>query len=235
MVDTQAASAADGGSAPASTLSIPKERFDEVNSEVKRLREELGIKDRLITESQARMLQPQRPAEPAELTPEETGLDPTTHAAVMKVSKVVASRIIAAKEAQFGQQIGALAGRTEKAELIATRGSDKAKYLGDVEKRQQDHWQRTGQFLPADIALDLILMGEKDARIAALEKQLAGGPAAPAAASQGGLPNAAATREIASGGGAPKITGAKSFGEMNLEEMEADLERRMVTETGGTF
>lgn len=220
------------GSAPtagAEELSIPKHRFDEVNNELRRLREEVGMKDRLYMEDRQRAAQQQRPQQP-ESTPEESGLDPAVHNAVLKMATKIADSRIAREREQFSQQIGFIANKLEKTELIAAKGADKAKYLVEIESMQQDQLRRTGAYLPAEIALEMIQSREKDQRIRALEAQLAGGippaqnpPPPSPAPPQGGVPSAAGTRQIP--GGAPVVSPAgATFGQLTLEEMEARLD-----------
>ncbi len=212
-------------------LSIPKHRFDQVNDEVRRLREEISMKDRLYMDDRQQFVRAQQPQQTeAEITPEETGLDPQTHTAVLKAAKAIAGRMIQGYSQQVGQQIGVLANRTEKAELVASRGKEALAKVPEIERLQKEHYQRTGGFLPADTAYDIIESKGKDskfqaleAKIAALTAQLAGKPVEevteqPAA----GVPNAAATRQIPGGGPAPAQK--KSFAESSLEEMEAALE-----------
>lgn len=240
------AQAQPGAPAPAAgeELSIPKHRFDEVNNEVRRLREDIANERRLYSEERQRMLAATRQPPAAEITPEETGLDPQVHQAVVKVAEKIAGKRIAEMQAVHDQQIGILAGRTEKAELLAARGSDKAKYLPEIQARQQEHFRTTGGFLPADIALEMIQSKEKDDRIRALEAKLAGNPppaaaapgapaAAPAAAApaapSGGVPSAAGTRQMpGTGGGSPAPAQPSpegtEFGKLSLAEMEARLE-----------
>lgn len=236
-------------SAAGDELTIPKHRFDEVNNELRRVREEGSIKDRLYLEERQRAMQAQRQPV-ADITAEETGLEPQVHQAVMKVANKVAERIVAERSAVYEQQIGILAGRTEKAELLASKGADKAKYLPEVLQRQQDHFRSTGSFLPAETALELILSREKDQRIKELEARVAGGSttqatatstatpaAAQTAATQGGIPSAAGTRQMPGGGaagGAPAPSPANaSFKDLSIEEMEARLSKQF--EEGATL
>ncbi len=231
-VGTPAAQAPD--SASGAELSIPKHRFDEVAGEVRRLREELTIKDQLYNQRLA-ALQP-RQQEP-ELTPEQTGLDPSVHQAVVKIAESLAEKRGKADREQFQQQIGFLANRTEKAELLAAHGSDKVKYLPEIQRRQQSHYQMTGSFLPAETALKLIQADESEARIRSLELRLAaqtGGavppqsPAAPAQTYTSNAPAASGTRVMPGAAApiAPQGGGAKSFSQMSVEEMEARLEEQ---------
>lgn len=196
------------------------------------------MKDRLYLEDRQRMqTQAQQPQQQPDLTPEDTGLDPQTHKAVMLVADRIATRKIAGERAVFEQQIGMLANRSEKAELLATKGADKAKYLPDIQRKQQEHYQRTGTFLPAEIALEILMSDEKDAKIRALEARLAaqpGQPGAPAPAAApapapAGVPSAAATRHIPGGAPvAPPAAGSagKTFADLSVEEMEARLEEQ---------
>lgn len=230
-----------GAPAPAAgaELSIPKYRLDEVSNELRRVREELAMKDRLYLEERQRALQQQQTQNRApELTPEETGLDPQTHQAVSKMVSVLADRKIAQERALFEQQIGMLASRTEKAELLASKGADKGKYLPEIQSRQQEHYRATGTFLPAEIALELIQAKEKDDRIKILEAKLAGQTAqaqAPSAAQvtppaqSGGVPNAAMTRQIPGGGAASP---APSQSQKSLEDQVLEMEARLQEQFG---
>ena len=107
-----------GGTAPAAgadELSIPKHRFDEVNNELKRAREEMAMKDRLYMDERQRALAQQaRPQQP-EITPEETGLDPAVHQAVGKMATKIAERMIA--ESVMSSQAIGLAIQPERDQL----------------------------------------------------------------------------------------------------------------------
>lgn len=225
--------------APGAEPLIPKHRLDEVAAELRRVREEMAMKDNLYLQDRQRTIQAAQPRQTeAELTPEDTGLDPQTHQAVVKTARVLAGRMIQQERVNFEQQIGILANRTEKAELLATHGADKAKLIPEIQKRQQQHYQATGSFLPAEVALKLIQADEYESRIKALEARLAGAPSQPAQAPQVqtqpqtysatfSAPSAAGTRTIPGGGGAIGTPGAaKSFSELSWEEMEARLEEQ---------
>lgn len=233
------------GASPAAggeELTIPKHRFDEVNNRLRQVEQDREIERRLYNEDRQRQLQSQRAPVDADITAEESGLDPQVHQAVMKMANRVAERIVTSKTQVYEQQIGILANRTEKAELLASKGSDKAKYLPEIQQRQQDHFRATGSFLPAETALDLILSREKDGRIRELEAKLAGQTVgAPAAATttapaqntyapSGGVPSAAGTRQMpgggAGGGSASPSPAGTPFGQLSLEEMEARLSKQ---------
>src|SRR4051812_6693060 len=95
-----------GAPAPAAgdELLIPKHRFDEKNEELRRLREEIAMKDQLYTRALAQN-QPREQQGP-DITPEEAGLDPATLAAVVKVADRIADKKIAKERAVFESQIG---------------------------------------------------------------------------------------------------------------------------------
>lgn len=229
------------GTAPGEELTIPKHRFDEVSAELRRLREENAMKDRLFMQQQEQVNARLRAPEP-EVNPEEYGdlQDPRNLA---KMARAIAAKEIDKQRAVFEQQIGMLANRTEKAELLAKKGSDKTKYLSEIEKMQQDHWRQTGSYMPAEIALDLLQSREKDERIRQLEARLAGGN--PPAGTQGSptshstpaagsysAPPASGTRSLPTGGSSAPAAGApanKAFGELSVEEMEARLEEQFRT------
>lgn len=233
MADNAPEQSGASGAAPGETLQIPKYRLDEVSNELRRVREELAIKDRLILEQQTRMTQPQ-PRGPELPTAEELGLDPQTYKAISKIAEKIVETRVAPEKAMLEQQIGMLSARTEKAELLAARGADKEKYLPEIQRRQQEHYRTTGGFLPAEMALKLIQADEADAKIRALEARLAGNGGAPqppaaAATAQAGStgPGASGTRELPSagaGGGGSAGSQSKGFSELTLEEMERNLE-----------
>lgn len=227
-------------SAAGDELSIPKHRFDEVNNRLRQLEDDQRIKDRLYLEREQQWRTAQRQPT-ADITPEESGLDPQVHQAAVKIAAKIAERIVEEKTQVFQQQIGILAGRTEKAELLAGKGADKAKYLPEIQTRQREHYNATGSFLPAEIALEMIMSKEKDERIRRLEAQIAGGqpaatgtqaPAASAStapattgAATGGVPSAAGTRQMPGGGnagGGPAPSA--SFSNLSIAEMEARLQ-----------
>lgn len=227
--DTAPEQSGASGTAPGAELSIPKYRLDEVSAELKRAREELVIKDRLITETQQRMLQPQQTRGSDIPSAEESGLDANTYQAIVKLAERIADRKLAPEKAVFEQQIGLLAQRTEKAELLAAKGADKERYLPEIQRRQQEHFRNTGGFLPAEMALKLIQADEMEKRIRELEARngAQSQTTTPAQTTQTtAVPNAAATRQIP--GGAPGAgsggTTQRSFGELNVEEMEARLQ-----------
>ena len=161
---------------------------------------------------------------------------------MLKTINLVADRRIAKERQVFEAQLGQLANRAEKAELLATHGADKAKYIPAIEQRQRQHWQQTGTYMPAATALDLIRSGEKDQRIAELEAKLAAGnggqaapqvqETAPAATHASGGPQAAGTRERpgASAPRAPSPANA-NFSDLSVEEMEARLETQFKSGT----
>lgn len=219
-------------------LSIPKHRFDEVNNELKRFREEQTIKDQLYLQERQRLmqsLQPQ-PAQAPEITAEETGLDPQLHAAVLKAARAISGREIAQAKSQIAQQFGILANRTEKAEFLASHGADKAKYYQEIQRRQQQHYQETGGYMPSDLVYKLIRADELEARFAREQGQppAQGSPQAPAFQPQApaqpayqGVPNAAATRQMpTSGSPGNQAAAPQSFSAGSLEEMEARLEEQ---------
>lgn len=230
----------DPGTPPAggAELTIPKHRLDEALAEVRRAREELAIKDQLLMQTVNARNQPQAPVEQEERA-EDYGLDQQTFQNIQKLIDVKTRKAVAKKEAEFSQQIGILANRTEKAELLATHGSDKAKYLDRVQKMQQDQFRQTGTFMPAELALKLIQSDERErevTRLLAENQALRAGqsveptePPAQVAPSQSysGVPNAAATRQVPSVAPAAASGPAqtKSFSELSVEEMEARLDR----------
>ena len=213
-----------GTPAPAAgELSIPKHRFDEVAAELRRLREEVAMKDQLYMAERTRQVQPVEP----DINPEEYGLDPQVGKAVMKLAERIASKQIGQASKVYEQQIGILANRTEKAELLASKGGEAAKKYPDIQRKQQEHYQRTGTFLPAEIAYDLIRSDELENKVRTLEARLAGQPVATpnveSPTETPSAPRAAGTR--AAGGSAPVVTAPKkNFSEMSVEEMEAHLE-----------
>lgn len=233
MADNAPEQSGASGTAPGDTLQIPKYRLDEVSNELRRVREELAIKDRLILETQTRMAQPQA-REPELPTAEELGLDQQTYKAISKIAERIVATRVAPEKAMLEQQIGMLSARTEKAELLASRGADKEKYLPEIQRRQQDHFRNTGGFLPAEMALKLIQGDEADKRIAALEARLAAGngaggvPDHSSSATTSG-PGAGGTRELPSAGsGAGGSAGSqqKNFSDLSIEEMERNLEEQ---------
>lgn len=246
--DINPASAGDPTTAAGSELSIPKARFDEVNARLRQKEEELAIKDRLYLENLQRTRAEAQPLQARVMTPEESGLDPETHAKVMKMTQFAVEQAVSKEREMFGQQIGILSARTEKAELLSEKGADKAKHYPEIQRRQQAHYQRTNSFLPAEIALAMIESDEKDAKIRALEARIAGQPApagqsaaaavaqgtSPAASASG--PNAAGSRMMPGSGGsgaASAASAAKDFSELSVEEMEARLEEQ--TKAGARF
>lgn len=225
----------DSSTTPASAagdeLSVPKYRLDEVTARLRQKEEEMAMKDRLYLEDRDRFSRATQPQQvETEITPEETGLDPQTHQAVLKAAKAIAGRMIQGQNQQIGQQIGILANRTERAELVASRGKEALTKAPEIERMQKEHYQRTGGFLPMDTAFDIIeSKSEKgklqalSAEIEKLKAQLAGKTVEETETPQAtGVPNATATRQIPGGGPAP--AGKKSFAESSLEEMEAALE-----------
>lgn len=218
----------EGTPAPAAgELMIPKYRLDEAAAEIRRLRESEQLKDRLYAEDRQRMSAQAQPQALPDLTPEETGLDPQLHQAVVKTAKVIADRVIAKERAMFNQQLGYVATRAEKAELLASKGSDKAKYFPDIQKKQMEHMNLTGSYMPAETALELLLSNEKDEKIRQLEAKLAGKTADPVSPPDPArsAPSAAGTRQLPTGGstGSPA---KKTFSELTVEEMEAQIEER---------
>lgn len=228
MAETTAAQADAPGTAPGAELTIPKYRLDEVSAELKRVREELQLKDRLYLEDRQRaaaerQIPPQRKIKSAE----ELGIDPQTYKAIQEMASEIADLRVADKEAMFGQQIGILAGRTEKAELIAKRGASETKYLDEIDRRQKAHFQATGGFLPAEMALDLIKLGDKDREIERLKAQIAGkAPPAETPESTSSGPSAAGTRDVPTTGASSGSSGKKKFSELTVEEMEAQMDER---------
>lgn len=244
-------------SAPAAgeELQIPKHRLDEAMARVRRLEEEGQIKDQLYMEDRRRFQAQSQPQnQHADPTAEEIGLDPETHQKMLKVAKAVAKNMLAQESAVVGQQIGILSARAERAELLATKGADKAAKIPEIEKRQREHYNRTGTFLPAEIALTLIESDEKDATIRALQARIAAGPSQIPAGTQsqpsapvvnppgsnpytGGVPPAAATRTGPLGAPAPTAAPAGGapasrapYAGHNLSDIERevlDLEARL--------
>lgn len=230
MAETTPTQVDDAGTAPGSELTIPKYRLDEVSAKLKRLEEEVALKDRLYLEDRQRAnAERQAPQRPALPTAEELGLDPGVYKAIHTLADKIADQRVSEKEALFGQQIGILAGRTEKAELLSKRGSGEAKYLDEVDRRQKEHFARTGGFLPAEMALDLIKSADKDKeiqerdrQIERLKTQLATGKI-PDPEPSG--PSGQATRDAPTtggGGGGER----KTFAQLSIQEMEAQMDER---------
>lgn len=242
MSDAVTQPAPSGSQAPAARdeLLIPKHRYDEIAAELRRAREEIGMKDQLYMQERQQQLARSQPQQP-EITPEETGLDPQLHSAVVKAAKRIAEVTIAKERQVVEGYVGQLHQKAERAELLATKGADKVKYLPEIQRRQMEHNRSTGGFLPAEIALTLIQADEKDERIRQLEARLAGGQAAidpapaqpaqaapPAPASSVSVPSAAGTRHMPTGGApAPAAANlASGFAGLSVEEMEARLDER---------
>lgn len=208
-------------------LTIPKHRFDELNERLRRAEESARIKDDLYMQERQRQM---APAPQEEEDTEDYGLDPQTHKALAKMASKIAQKEVKKLSQAVSQQIGYIGNRTEKAELLATKGADKAKYLPEIERKQMEHSQRTGQYLPADVALDLLLSDEKDRRIKDLEARLAGKAQAATPPTQvqdpDPAPGAAGTRDIPVGGstGAPV---KKGFSELTWQEQEALLDSQI--------
>lgn len=238
MADNAPEQSGTPGSAPGEQLHIPKHRFDEVSNEVKRLREEMQIKDRLLLETQSRMNPPAQPRGPSLPSAEDLGLDPQTYKAVSILAEKMVESKVAPEKAMLEQQIGILSARTEKAELLAAKGADKEKYLPEIQRRQQEHFRATGGFMPAETALKLIQADESESRIKALEAKIAslqGGGGATGAPAQthdtpaATGPGAGGTRELPSaggGGGSRGGGGTGNFSEMTVEDMERTLEEQ---------
>lgn len=231
MTENTPAQTGDAASAAGSELQVPKYRLDEVTARLRQREEELAIKDQLyLQERQRQMVQNQNAND--EINPADYGLDEQTGKAIAKMAGKIAATQIQQQRQVFEQQIGMLATRTEKAELLAKKGSGAAKYVDEVQQMQMRHARETGGFLPAELAFDLIKSKENEEKLRKYESgELKANQSA--AASQGQAssgPPAAGTREIP-GGGSASAGGSqqKDFGELSLAEMEARLSEHFST------
>lgn len=181
------------------------------------------MKDRLYMEQMQLMRAQARPQEPEfTLTPEETGLDPQTHNAILKAAEKITTHRLQKERQQFNGLIGQMANELEMTKFVAEYGVEKKKYLPLIKEYQQRHAQATGGgFMDAETAYKLVRFDEMDAK-ATRERAVA--PTAEATSAPS-VPSAAGTRTQST----PQSGTAKGFHELSLEEQEARLEEQFGT------
>lgn len=229
------------GTAPDQELSIPKHRFDEIARQLQEAKEREAIKDRLYTEQMQQFRQASRPQEPEfQLTPEETGLDPQTHKAILLAADKISEHKLRKERVQFNQIIGNMGNELEATKFLAKHGADKAKYLDQIQSEQKKYAQNTGgQYMDPEIAYKLVRFDEMEA----LEKRRQGqaqavtdqGAQAPAQAAQPqqvtrpapSAPAAARTQTQAT------PAGASTLADDDLDAIEARLNEQFAA--GNTY
>lgn len=220
-------------SAGGQELHIPKHRFDEVSARLRQAEEALQMKDRLYTETIQSLRQQQAPIQmEEEMSPEESGLDPSTHQAALKIAKKIAKREVESVAQQVRGFIGHLANDVEAAKFLAKNGPDKDQYLDRIREYQRKQQAETGTYMPMETAYKLVMFDEMQAKGGSRRRtdsaQADNYSAAQASADepQHGVPNAANTRIQHGQGAAP--TAGKSFSELSIDEMESSLDEEFV-------
>lgn len=204
---------------------IPKHRFDELNARLKEVEQREKLKDQLYMEQLQQQRQAQRPQEQElELRPEDTGLDPQTHQAALKIAKAISTQEVQKFRKEAQGYIGQLANELEVNKFLVQYGPEKGKYIDQIRDQQQKHRQMTGSYMDVETAYKLVRFDEMEAR-SRRGDQGAQAPTEPAAQPQAptppSYPNPAATRAPAP---APVGGTDKSFSELSFEEQEARLE-----------
>lgn len=210
------------GAAPGQEPLIPKHRFDEIQARLKEAQDREALKDQLYAQQMAQYRQPQK-QEPV-LTPEDTGLDPSTHQAVLRVSQTLLNQALQKQAQQFQGVIGQMGNELEQAKFLAVHGRDKGKYLPLIQEYQRRHQQTTGQWIDAENAYKLVRFDEMEAN----ERRGSMGQAAPAPAFVASPAPAAAPagQAPARQAPAPSASSGSHFSEMSIEEQEAALEEQ---------
>lgn len=212
-------------SAGGQELQIPKHRFDEVAARLRQAEEALQMKDRLYTETIQSLRQQQAPMQvEEEMTSEESGLDPSTHQAALKIAKKIAKREVESVAQQVRGYIGHLANDVEAAKFLAKHGADKEEHLERIRDYQRKQQADTGTYMPMETAYKLVMYDEMQAKGSTRRRTDSGQPVAQAPSDETpmNVPNSAATRVQHGQGAAPSA--GKSFSELSAEEMEARLE-----------
>lgn len=151
-------------------LTVPKHRLDAVSGEVKRLKEELEMKDRALTQVLGSR-QPQAPAEEddeGEL--EQLGL---SREVTKKVKGIIGKELQKAVR-QVGGHLGALSMGVDEAKFLLKHGADKDVYLEKINNLRRAHFARGSQISIED-AYKLVRFDEADGKAQAKGKK----PAAP--------------------------------------------------------
>jgi hypothetical protein len=215
------------GTAPGQEPFIPKHRFDEIQAKLREAQEREALKDQLYMQ-QLNQLQRQQPREPEfQLTPEETGLDPQTHKAILTAAEKIATHKLAQERKHFQNIIGQMGNELEATKFIARYGSDKARYLDQIQDYQRRHAQATGGgYMDVDTAYKLVRFDEMEAlekrRSAQAQAQPGSAPQAVTPAPQAPAPTL--TRSQGTPAGA-----AVNFEEDDLDAIEARLNEQFAS------
>jgi hypothetical protein len=144
---------------PEQELSIPKHRYDAAAERVRRLEEEVALKDRALNQ----VLSSQRPQAPVEeddeVELENLGL---TREVTKKVKGIIGKQIGKAEQ-KFGGVISNLASRVEETQFIQEYGADKKKFLEKMREKRNAMAAR-GAWLPLEEIFKLVKFDEDMAK-----------------------------------------------------------------------
>lgn len=195
---------------------VPKHRFDEINSKVRALQEELRIKNELLNQSQQnRIPQVQAGDEGLGITAEELGMDETAFKAFTRLAEKVADKKVAREAGQYKRHLAGLANDSEEMKFLIKHGKDKDSYLEKVREYKHRHFQMTGSYMDTETAYKLIRFDEMESGRGRQSAQ---------------VPDTSHSAPAASGSHTPSTppattTGAKkAFHELTIEEQEALLD-----------
>jgi hypothetical protein len=139
-------------------LTIPKHRFDGVIEKVKRLTEELALKDRALSEVlQARQPQGQPAAEDEEAELESLGLSKEI---TKKLDKLFTKKLDQAVR-QVGGHLSTIAMNVDETKFLQRKGLDKEVYLEKIREKRREAAARNS-FLSIDDAYGLIRFAEEE-------------------------------------------------------------------------
>ena len=195
---------------------VPKHRFDEINSKVRALQEELRIKNELINQSQQNRMPAQAEAEGLGITADELGMDEHSFKAFTRLAEKVADKKVARESGQYKRHLAGLANDSEEMKFLIKHGKDKDSYLDKVRDYKHRHFQMTGSYMDTETAYKLIRFDEMES---------GRGRQAPAAQpdTNYSAPGASGSR-VPSTPPATTTDSKKAFHDLSVEEQEAMLE-----------
>lgn len=200
---------------------IPKWRFDQVNAQLRDLREANQIKDQTIASMRQQFVPPAQP------DPEEEellqSLDPTQ---LRAVSKLIDKRL-GVKEKEIRGLVGHIYGELDTTKFLLHKGRDKDKYLPRIKEMQRESAAR-GVPLSAEDAYRFIRAEEMDALEAKASAQMKkeGAESAPAEKKE--------VKEKKEESTPPPAQATHSNGFSSIEELEANLDEQ-IKASGKTF
>lgn len=154
-------------------LQIPKHRFDAVNEELRRVRDENRQTNEALRQLQSQLMprQPEETDEEEEAELESLGLDRKTTKTLKKMFNKALDKKAKTYEQQTRQMIGGLANQVEEKGFVAEYGKAAGKYLPKIHEMRRQHASQ-GSFLSFEMAYKLIIADEALAKPAKPQKSV---------------------------------------------------------------